>query len=171
MKKIIETQRLYLRTFTVDDAGLILALNGDPAVTEYTGDGIVDLEQARAVLTGNILPQYTLFNCGRWAVHLKQSGEFIGWCGLKNRPERQEIDLGYRFLREAWGQGFATESAAACLRYGFETLKLRRIVGRAMPANQGSIQVLEKIGMRFCCEEIVDGHSARIYEAINPFFP
>ena len=46
-EKIIETQRLYLRTFTVDDAGLILTLNGDPAVTEYTGDGIVDLEQAR----------------------------------------------------------------------------------------------------------------------------
>ncbi|MBK7678441.1 MAG: GNAT family N-acetyltransferase [Chitinophagaceae bacterium] len=169
MNIIIETERLLLRTFTADDALLIYELNLDPEVTRYTGDPIRDLHHAQLVLEQAILPQYALNNYGRWAVHLKSGMDFIGWCGLKNRPEKQEIDLGYRFMRNAWGKGYATEAAYACLRYGFEKLHLQRIVGRAMPHNTGSIRVLEKCGMRYIGEEVVDDHPAKTYEAFNPF--
>ena len=169
MNIIIETTRLVLRTFTVADASLIYQLNLDPAITLYTGDPIRDLQHAEQVLEQTIIPQYILYNHGRWAVHTKPELEFIGWCGLKARPERKEIDLGYRFMKTAWGKGYATEAAYACLNYGFEKLTIQRIIGRAMPQNIASIRVLEKCGMQFICEEEVDGHPAKTYEAINPF--
>ncbi len=169
MNVILETDRLLLRTFTLADAPLIYELNVDPEVTRYTGDPVKDMAHARQVLEETILPQYALYNHGRWAVHVKPGLEFIGWCGLKNRPERDgEIDLGYRFMKSAWGKGYATEAAFACLKYGFEKLGLGRIVGRAMPGNIGSLKVLEKCGMHYVGEEIVDDHPAKTYEAFNP---
>ncbi|MEK7224059.1 MAG: GNAT family N-acetyltransferase, partial [Bacteroidota bacterium] len=107
-------------------------------------------------------------NHGRWAVHSKPDKEFIGWCGLKARPARNEIDLGYRFIRAAWGRGYATEAAWACIQYGFEKLHLQRIIGRAMPDNKASLRVLEKCGMTYIGEEVVDGHPAKTYEMLNP---
>jgi ribosomal-protein-alanine N-acetyltransferase len=166
---IIETNRLLLRTFTVQDAELIYDLNVDPEVTQYTGDPIESLEKAVEVLNEVILPQYALYNHGRWAVHLKKDLEFIGWCGLKFIPQRMEIDLGYRFMKKAWGKGYATEAADACIRYGFEKLKLPAIVGRAVPGNLASLAVLEKCGMKFKEEGVVDGHQARTYIIYNPF--
>lgn len=168
MNVVFETNRLLLRTFSVEDAPLIYELNLDPDVTRYTGDPVKDLHHAQLILERTILPQYALYNHGRWAVHVKPDLEFIGWCGLKNRPERNEIDLGYRFIKSAWGKGYATEAAYASLNYGFKTLNLHRIVGRAMPQNIGSLRVLEKCGMQYIGDEVVDDHPAKTYEAFNP---
>jgi [ribosomal protein S5]-alanine N-acetyltransferase len=169
MNIIIETERLLLRTFTINDAQLIYDLNLDPEVTRYTGDPLQDTDHALQVLENVILPQYALYNHGRWAVLVKPHLEFIGWCGLKTRPERDnETDIGYRFLKNSWGNGYATEAAFACLKYGFEKLGLRCIVGRAMPENVASIRVLEKCGMQYVCDEIVDDHPAKTFKAFNP---
>ena len=131
MNIVIETDRLLLRIFTMEDTPLIYDLNLDPDVIRYTGDLIKDIEHARQVLEQTIIPQYALYNHGRWAVHVKPGLEFIGCCGLKARPEtclsgRQgnEIDLGYRFIKKAWGKGYATEAAFACIKYGFDKLHL-----------------------------------------------
>jgi [ribosomal protein S5]-alanine N-acetyltransferase len=169
MDTVIETNRLLLRTFTINDAQLIYDLNNDPDVIRFTYDPVTDLEHAKQVLEKTILPQYALYNHGRWAVHIKPELEFIGWCGLKYRPELNETDLGYRFKKSAWGKGYATEAAFACIKYGFEKLKIKKITGRTEPGNTGSLKVLEKIGMQFTRYEIVDGHQARTYELINPF--
>lgn len=169
MNVIIETERLLLREFTLDDAELVYELNLDPEVIRYTGDPVRDMAHAQEVLEHTILPQYSLYNHGRWAVHIKPDLEFIGWCGLKTRPERNEIDLGYRFKRSAWGKGYATEAAWACINYGFEKLQLARIVGRAMPQNTASLKVLEKCDMQYVGEEVVDDHPAITYEIYNPF--
>jgi len=168
MNVIIETNRLLLRTFTEDDAPLLYELNLDPEVTRFTLDPMTDVQHANKVLVEVILPQYALYNHGRWAVHLKPDLEFIGWCGLKYIPERQEIDLGYRFRQKFWGKGFATESAYACMQYGFQKLNMRRIVGRALVGNAGSIKVLEKIGMQYVAEEVIDGLLHKTYQATNP---
>jgi RimJ/RimL family protein N-acetyltransferase len=69
--------------------------------------------------------------------------EFLGWCGLKYLFETNEVDLGYRFMKKFWGKGYATEAALACIEYGFATLNLHQIVGRALPGNLASIKVLE----------------------------
>jgi RimJ/RimL family protein N-acetyltransferase len=164
MHVIIETERLLLRQFEPGEGQLIFTLNEDPEITRYTGDPVRDLAHAEEVLNEVILPQYNLYNHGRWAVLTKPDMEFIGWCGLKYRPELDEIDLGYRFMKSAWGKGYATEAAMASIKYGFEQLGMRKIVGRAMPGNLGSIKVLEKCGMKFIGEEIVDGHPALTYE-------
>src|SRR5688572_20279389 len=98
MEIVIETNRLILRLFSISDAQLIYELNSDPEVTKYTGDPIKDIDHARSVLTAIILPQYIMYNHGRWAVHVKphvNADGFIGWCGLKTQPERNEIDLGF----------------------------------------------------------------------------
>lgn len=168
MDIVIETSRLVLRTFTIEDAKLVYELNNDPEVTRWTGDPIRNEDHAREVLEQTILPQYILYNHGRWAVHSRPDLEFIGWCGLKARPEHHEIDLGYRFKKSAWGKGYASESAYASLKYGFEKLRLERIVGRAMPQNIASWKVLEKCGMVFVKEEFVDNHPAKTYEAWSP---
>jgi len=168
MNVVIETDRLLLRTFTERDAPLLYELNLDPEVTRYTHDPITDLAHARKVLQEVILPQYTLYNHGRWAVLLKSNLEFIGWSGLKCRPERNEIDLGYRFMKKFWGQGYATEAAFACLHYGFDILDLKQIIGRALPGNLASISVLEKCGMSYLGEEYVDGYLHKTYQAANP---
>jgi [ribosomal protein S5]-alanine N-acetyltransferase len=168
MNVIIETDRLLLRTFVEDDASLLYELNSDPAVTVYTLDLLTDLEQAKRVINEVIIPQYALYNHGRWAVHLKDGLQFIGWCGLKYVAERNEVDLGYRFIKKFWGEGYATEAALASLEYGFDKLRLRQIVGRALPGNLASINVLVKCGMQISGEEYIDGLLHKTYLATNP---
>ncbi|MBL0357758.1 MAG: GNAT family N-acetyltransferase [Chitinophagaceae bacterium] len=84
-------------------------------------------EAARQIITNIVLPQYQN-KLGRWAVHLKATNEFVGWCGLKCLKENNEIDLGYRFKPSAWGKGYATEAAKATLAYGLDTLLLKKII-------------------------------------------
>jgi len=169
MQVVHESERLLFRLFTMEDATLVYELNKDPEVTRYTHDPVESINKASQVLEQAILPQYALYNYGRWAVHLKNDLDFIGWCGLKFRPELQEIDLGYRFKKQSWGRGYASEAAFACIRFGFEKLRLKRIVGRAESANIGSIKVLEKCGMEYIGDQLAEGHMARTYELFSPF--
>jgi ribosomal-protein-alanine N-acetyltransferase len=169
MNIVFETERLLLRLFTIQDAELIWQLNFDPEVTRFTHDPVTDIDHAAEILETTILPQYALYNHGRWAVHTKNDLQFIGWCGLKFRPALNEIDLGYRFMKAFWGRGYATEAAYASIQYGFEKLHLQRIVGRAEPANIGSVKVLENCGMKYIGQEIIDDHPANTYEILNPF--
>jgi [ribosomal protein S5]-alanine N-acetyltransferase len=165
---IIETQRLLLRKFTPDDVQLIYNLNNDQEVTRFTHDPVWNLNHAKEILEKNILPQYTLYNHGRWAVHLKPNHEFIGWCGLKYRPELDEVDLGYRFMKQFWGRGYATEAAFASIKYGFEKLNLLATTGRAEPANIASCKVLERCGMLYIGMQHVDGYDLQTYITRNP---
>jgi RimJ/RimL family protein N-acetyltransferase len=158
MQPILHTPRLSLRQFTGndEDAALILHLNSQPGVLKYLHEPpLKDLAHARQVLKEIILPQYEN-KLGRWAVHLKSNNEFIGWCGLKFRPERNETDLGYRLLPAAWGRGYATEAASACLEYAFNVLHLEKINACAHVENIASLAVLENIGMKYSGEDIID---------------
>src|SRR5688572_877631 len=168
MNVVIETERLLLRTFTELDATLIYELNLEPDVTRYTHDPVKDIAHAKEILEKTILPQYALYNHGRWAVHLKPNHEFLGWCGLKYRSEVNEIDLGYRFKTKAWGKGIATEAAYASIRYGFDKLDLQRIVCRAEIDNIASWKVLEKYGMTYIGDEKLDGYPVKTYEIYLP---
>ena len=168
MHIIFQTPRLILRQFTEADAPLILALNSDPEIVKYVHEPTLQTEaQAEKILLDIILPQYKN-NLGRWAIHTKDNMDFIGWCGLKYRPELDEIDLGYRLMQNAWGKGFATEAAQHSLEHGFTKLNLKLITGRAHIENIASIKVLEKIGMDFIVEGIVDDCPVRTYTRANP---
>jgi [ribosomal protein S5]-alanine N-acetyltransferase len=168
MHIIFQTPSLILRQFTEADAPLILALNSDPEIVKYVHEPTLKtVEHAEEILHNIILPQYKK-KLGRWAIHTKSDMDFIGWCGLKYRPEVDEIDLGYRLKQKAWGKGFATEAAQHSLEHGFARLHLKLITGRAHIENIASIKVLEKIGMNFIGEGIVDDCPVRTYTKSNP---
>jgi ribosomal-protein-alanine N-acetyltransferase len=168
MHIIFETPRLLLRQFTEVDAPLLLALNSDPEIVKYVHElPLQTEEQAKKILVDIILPQYKN-NLGRWAIHIKENMEFIGWCGLKYRPESDEIDLGYRLMKKTWGRGYATEAAQHTLDHGFKILNLKLITARAHIENAASINVLEKLGMDFIGEGIVDNCPVRTYTKSNP---
>jgi len=114
----------------------------------YTGDRPFEsIAEARAFLDSYDV--YERYGYGRWAVVRRFDENCLGWCGLKYSPESGETDIGFRFFRKYWGQGYATEAAQACLDYGLQKLGLEQIVGRAMQSNRASVRVLEKIGMRY----------------------
>ena len=167
MHIVFETPRLILSRFTEEDTSLILLLNSDPEVVKYVHEPTLETEeQARNIIISIILPQYNN-NLGRWAMRTKANDEFIGWCGIKYRPEMDEMDLGYRLKQAAWGKGFATEAAQHTLAYGFSTLNLQLITARAHIENTASQRVLEKIGMNFIAEGIVDNCPVKTYTLAN----
>lgn len=148
MKEILETERLLLRELNPNDAENFYKLNLNLNVIKYTGNSAFkDIDEAQEFLEN--YQDYKLNGCGRWAVIEKSNNEFLGWCGLKYDKNLDETDIGFRFFEEHWNKGFATESAQACIDYGFENLNLKTIIGRAMSENVASIKVLEKIGLSF----------------------
>ncbi len=167
MSIILETSRFILRHFTIADAPLLLQLNSDPEVLKYLHEPpLTSIEQSQKILEEIILPQYHLYNLGRWAVQYKNTNEFVGWCGLKYQIELDEIDLGYRFMKEHWGKGIASETAITTVNYGFEKLALKTITGRAHIENIASQKVLLKTGLQFIKEEVVDNCPVFIYNKI-----
>jgi len=148
-KTIIETERLVLREITLADKEELFNLHSRPEVQQYTGEPLVksiaEMEEAIQIR----IDDYKKYGYGRWAAFLKDEMQFVGWAGLAYLPEFDEIDLGYRFLAEYWGLGLATEASRAILSYGFDHLKLKRIVAIAMKEHAASIRVMEKVGMKF----------------------
>lgn len=146
---MLETNRLVMRPHLISDAQDMVILNQDPEVIRYTGDvELKTLVDAQKVITERLVPQFQNFKMGRFHTSLKD-GTYLGWCGLRYFPDQDEVDLGYRFMKKFWGQGFATESSQRCLEYGFKDLKLKRIIAKAMPENIPSIKVIQKLGMTF----------------------
>jgi RimJ/RimL family protein N-acetyltransferase len=150
MKRIVETDRLLLRAFVMDDdVEDFFRMISDPDVTRYTGDGCQSLEEARKRLEEGPLQDYRKHGYGRMAGIYKPTGKVIGFAGLKYLDDVSEVDLGFRFFKEYWGKGLATEASRAILAYGFETLHLERISGITDIENKASIRVLEKVGFKF----------------------
>jgi len=145
----------------MSDAREVFDLNNDPEVVRYTGDPPFEsVDHAQEFLKG--YSHYEQYNMGRWAVRSKSDHAFLGWCGLKTH-DNGEVDLGFRLHRKYWNQGYATEAAIGCLRYGFDRLNIPYIIGRAMHENTASIRVLEKIGMTYWKDVICEAHPAKCY--------
>lgn len=147
MTKILETERLILRTWSLDDAPELFEICSDAEVMKYLGAGkpYETVEQADDFLRWAENYQKENGFC-RWAVLLKENGEIVGSCGFARPHGTEEIELGYLFARKLWGKGLATEAARACLRYGFERLKFNEVIAVTDLENTASQKVLEKIG-------------------------
>ena len=148
--KILETERLVLRQFSTDDAVFILELLNEPSFIQNIGDrGVRTLEDARSYLLKVPIASYDKNGFGLYLVELKETNESIGMCGLIKREELEDVDIGYAFLPKYWSKGYAVESAMAVKEYAREIIGLKRLVAITDPENQGSIRVLEKIGLKF----------------------
>ena len=163
---LFDSERLYFREWNEQDAEWVKELNDNPKVVQYTGDVPFDSLEATRLFLRNYL-HYSEYGFGRWAVHIKSTGQPVGWCGLKFNEENM-VDIGFRFFEEFWGMGFATEAAKACIDHGFTRLHLDCIVGRTAAANQGALNVLDKIGMDFWKKGEVHGiEDVRYFRIFN----
>lgn len=146
----LETARLTLRRFTLDDAAFALRLVNEPSFIANIGDkGVRSLDDARRYLSEGPLAMYGKYGYGLWHAALREGGTAVGMCGLLKRDILPDVDVGYAYLPEFWGQGLAFEAAQAVLRHGAGKFGLRRIIGVVSEGNHGSIRVLEKLGLRF----------------------
>ncbi|HZS09762.1 MAG TPA: GNAT family N-acetyltransferase [Blastocatellia bacterium] len=144
----IETKRLLLRRFTPDDLEAFSLIVGDPEVMRYYGAGVpLPKHEVSHQLSGLIEKYWQEYRFGRWAIVYKESGDLIGFCGL--RISEGTPELNYLLAKAYWFAGLATEAARACLRYGFEELRLPEVIGIVRPENLASIHVLKKLGMRY----------------------
>jgi ribosomal-protein-alanine N-acetyltransferase len=162
MPTTIDTRHLLIRPFTLDDAAAYWPLLSLPEVLRYVGETpTTSLEEVRQILLAAPLKDYAQHGYGRMACIEKNSGRLVGFSGLKYLADLRDTDIGYRFLPECWGKGYATESAQALMAQGREEFGLARIIGLVDPANGASRRVLEKLGLLF--ERMLDpedGHGA-----------
>jgi ribosomal-protein-alanine N-acetyltransferase len=154
-KYILETTRCRLREMTSDDAVAVFQLNQHPDIFRFTTDPPFESAAAAKKFIESY-DAYKRSGYGRWAVELKSTNDFIGWCGLKYHPEENEVDVGYRFLPEYWGFGYAAETGKACIDYGFG-IGLNRIVARIHKENARSVKVAIKMGMTYEKDLMFDG--------------
>lgn len=157
MKFYLETERLILREFRESETEGVFELDSNPEVHKYLGKNpITTYKQAEGIITF-FEEQYKERGIGRFAAFEKASGEFIGWSGLKlNTGEKEAlngftnfVDIGYRLIPKFWGKGYASESAFACLDFGFKEMNYDIIYGAADVENIGSNKILQKIGLQF----------------------
>lgn len=160
MTIILETERLKVRTWSLDDAEEGFKIWSDPEVMRYVGTGQPNatVEETRAWLE-RMSAHHERHGFGFWAVVEKKSNQLIGSCGMGyQRDGGLPIEFGYTLARSRWGHGLATEAAAACLRYAFEHLRLMELSASVDSRNVASQRVLEKIGFVYQREEqLADG--------------
>ena len=147
---ILETERLVLRKLTPDDAKFIRELLNDPSFLRNIGDKQVRTnEDAVVYIQNGPMLSYQHFGFGLYQVRLRETAEPIGMCGLLKRDALPDPDIGFAFLPRFHSKGYATEAASAVLAFARESLELKRVLAITLPENNGSIRVLEKIGLGF----------------------
>ena len=146
----IETERLLLRWFTLSDVDAFYEIGSHPELIRYVGNQpFASRQAAREALVAAPLKDYATYGYGRFACVWKPTGQVIGACGPKFLPDTGDVDLGYRFLKNFWGMGLATESALAVIDYARSQLTLRHLVAWVHPDNVASARVLSKLAFSF----------------------
>jgi len=146
MNAVLETERLILRAFTLDDVDAMYQLMTVPDVIRYVGNKPAQSKQDTLdYLQRHPLRDYQVYGYGRFACVWKETGQVIGFSGIKFLEEIQETELGYRFLPEFWRKGLATEAGSAVIEFA-QSLGLKRLVAVIHPQNEGSQQVATKLG-------------------------
>ncbi|WP_207423906.1 GNAT family N-acetyltransferase [Desertivirga brevis] len=153
MKIFAETERLILREILPQDEDSLFILDSDPEVHAFLGNNPIKIHQQAAEVVQFIRKQYITNGIGRWAVIDKETNTFVGWSGLKLITEETNnhidyYDLGYRFIKKYWGNGYATETAYAALSYAFHRLSLTEVFAITDIRNYSSKRVLEKVGFK-----------------------
>lgn len=159
----LETPRLRLRAFRGDDLDAYAAMCADAEVMRHIGaGGPVDRANAwrqMAIFNG----QWSLEDCGMWALERKADGVLIGRVGLLHPPDWPALELGWLLGREFWGQGLAREGAAAALRWTLDTLHPPRLISLIRPGNDRSVRLAETLGAQRDGEHMLAGTPAWVY--------
>lgn len=150
MKYILETERLALREFTVNDSEFIIELVNSPDWIKFIGDRKIKTDvEAKAYIENGPIKSYRENGFGLSLVEIKTDGTKIGMCGIIKRHHLDNPDIGFAFLPQFTGKGFAFEIANATLTYATTKLNLPKISAITIAANIKSIRLIEKIGMTY----------------------
>jgi ribosomal-protein-alanine N-acetyltransferase len=151
MSIILESTRLLFRHQVIEDLDDLWALYSNPNITKHIPDAPRSREEAEEELEWHMHghPQHP--ELGLWATIHKETGKFIGRCGLLpwTIEGQYDVEVAYTIAEEYWGQGLGSEAAQAILNYGFEKLNLSRLICTIDPDNVASQNVAKKIGMTF----------------------
>ncbi len=148
MLPTFETERLIVRPSTFDDLEACIAMERDAEVVRYVGGSRSDAKKHRAIVTERITTRYP-DGLGYWSVVPRTMPDrFLGWVSLfPYQYVGPEIEIGWRFIRAAWGKGYATDAAIPIVRHAFDTVGLERIVADVAPGNARSTRVAQKLGL------------------------
>jgi len=149
--KILETKRLLLRHPVLEDLDAYYALYRDPEMRRYFPDGALTLEETHEEVEWYLNGHPHHPKLGLWATIYKETGQFIGRCGLLPWviDGQDEVEIAYMIAKDFWGQGLGTEAAAGIRDYALKQLGFTRLICLIDEDNQASIRVAEKIGMDF----------------------
>ena len=169
MSILIETPRLRMRQFTMDDVEAVYEFSTNESVTCFTGDvGFIQTRQdAEHVIRDIWIAEYEKYGYARYALIHKEENRVIGFCGLKYEPELGSPDIGYRMLPDYWGKGLGTEACQAILNYAKEVLGLGKIVAEVVIENIASNQILQKLGFIHKNTYLKKGFSIHYYELVH----
>jgi RimJ/RimL family protein N-acetyltransferase len=160
----LETQRLILRDFTLEDVSQLAPILSDPRVMEFSPKGVLSTVETQGKIE-EFIALYQNRGFGKWAVIFKATNQLIGYCGiaLERIDGMDEPELGYRLEPAFWGQGLATEAAKPALNYGLGQLQLPYLLGIVEPANTASAKILKKLGLKYDRTTILHGSEVDIY--------
>ena len=163
--QILETERLAMRRLAPGDLDDLYALYRDPEIRRYIPEGVLTLQETRAELEWflNGHPDHPAL--GLWATIHKPTGRFIGRCGLLpwTIDGVDEVEIAYMIAKPYWRQGLGSEAARALVRYGFETLELKRLIALIDPGHEASIRTAMGAGLRFEKEVDMEGVRSAVY--------
>lgn len=166
----LKTERLVLRPVAAGDTEALAAINADPEVMRYIGDGTArTLEQTEA-LTAKVAAHWDAHGWGAFAVRENDTGDLVGLGILATPAFLPEIlpvtEVGWRIGRDRWGRGYAPEAARAVIGFAFGELGFDRVVSCIHSENRASVRVAEKLGMTLERETVVPGHEVpcSVYE-------
>lgn len=166
MTILIDTARLQMRHFNLDDIEAVHQFSTCIETTRWTGDaGVVQTKaDARQVIEQIWMNEYQRYGYARYALIHKQDNKIIGFCGIKYEPSLQSTDIGYRLLPQYWNQGFATEACEALIDYVKAQFQLDKIVAEVVAENYASINVLGKLGFKYLDSYQRNGFHINYYE-------
>lgn len=160
----LATERLLLKQFEQSYLADYKVIMGQDLVGKQLPKGRGFSAEETEQLFNNIIKFWQKNGFGIWAVVEKKSGRLIGHCGLNHVNELNQVEILYALSQDYWGKGYATEGAYASLKFGFDLLKLDKIIGLTKLENEASIKVLEKLGLSYQGNKRVFGIECRYFE-------
>ena len=164
---VIETERLRLRLPRADDLDRFAEMYGDPEVMRYVGTGQTGTREDAWRGIAMMLGQWVMRGYGMYAVE-DRSGRLLGRAGLIHPEGWPGLEIGWTFIRDSWGRGYATEAAKAALEDAFGRLRVQRLISLIHPENRASIRVAEKLGERFQSMISFKGMQVGLHAIDNP---
>ena len=154
---IKNSERLSFEVMTSDDVELMFQLDQDPEVMRFINGGITTSHEDLIEIYLPRMESYTNLEkgWGIWKVLLKDSDKFIGWVLVRpmnyfgDEPEHDNLELGWRFFKDSWGKGYATESAIAIMNALTDLGGIKKLCAIAVEENMASVKIMNKIGMKY----------------------